>query len=76
MRLEQRESQRLQALAGNLGLQPWGKPTVRRVVMICAETLLQHLVNLKESKNPLKQYFSLSKSMIVKINEYEKKVQS
>ena len=34
MRLEQRESQRLQALAGDLGLQPWCKPPVRRVVMI------------------------------------------
>lgn len=34
MRLEQRESQRLQALAGNLGLQPWFKPPVRWVVMI------------------------------------------
>lgn len=45
-------------------------------IFICAETLLQHLVNLKESKNPLKQYFSLSKSMIVKIHGYEKKVQS
>lgn len=45
-------------------------------IFICAETLLQHLVNLKESKKPLKQYFSLSKSIIVKINEYEKKVQT
>ena len=34
MRLEQRESQRLQALAGDLGLQSWCKPPVRRVVMI------------------------------------------
>ena len=37
MRLEQSESQRLQALAGDVGLQPWDKPPVRRVVMMCKD---------------------------------------